>query len=232
MEERFISIITGIESKYFKNPKLYFIEKHILDTKENFEKFKNNVSKGVEFLNKLPIVINDSSDLSAIQIVTSVKKNVLKSGVACVFVDYAGLVVNDDTSEEYQNICKTYKVFKQSAKDMQIPFVVLNQYMKSMQLNPKNGNRGTLFDIYGGKSVLNDSHVILHINFPQKCREYIEKNPEMIGKIVAYCDKNRDGIYGEMPDVIMSLKGGRLKEDKEIRKETEVTIENVFGGEE
>lgn len=229
MENRFLSIITGIESKYFKNPKLYFIEKNIPDTKENFEIFKQNVAKASDFLNQLPIIINDSSDLSAIQIVATIKKYMLKEGVACVFVDYAGLVINGEC-EEYQNICKTYQIFKQASKDVQIPFIILNQYLKAFQPNPKNGNRGTLFDIYGGKSVLNDSHCIIHVNFPQKCAEYIEKHPELIGKVVIYCDKNRDAIYGEMPDVICSFAEGRLVELKQLQQQAQEKIENIFAG--
>ena len=230
MEERFLSIITGIGSKYFKNPRLYFIENKIDDTEDNFNKFKQNISNAVDFLNKLPIIINDASDSSAMEIVAQIKKYTLKYGVACAFVDYAGLVMNDDCVEEYQNIGKTYRVLKQCAKDTQVPFVVLNQYMKSFQPNPKNGNRGTLFDIYGGKSVLNDSHVIAHINYPQKCREYIEEHPELIGKVVLYCDKNRDAIYGEMPDVICDFDNGRLIESNELKKRLQNVVEKTFEG--
>lgn len=229
MENRFISMITGIEHKYFKNPRLYFIEKKIEDTRENFEKFKQNIANATDFINQLPIVINDASDLSVMQIVAMVKKYMLKEGVACVYVDYAGLVINDE-AEEYQNIAKTYQVLKQTAKDIQVPFIILNQYLKSFTPNPKNANRGTLFDIYGGKSVLNDSHVIMHVNFPQKCREYIQDHPEMIGKVIVYCDKNRDNTYGEMPDVIFQLANGQLKEDIEIKKEVSNMAEKIFAG--
>ena len=227
IEERFLSVISGINGKYFRNPRLYFEDMKIEDNAENYQKFKDKILKATEILNQLPIVIDDSSDLTAMQVIATVKKYQLKYGVACVFVDYAGLLINDEMNEEHQNISKTYSVFKRTAKDMGIPFIVLNQYLKSFTPNPKNANRGSLFDMAGGKATLNDSHVVMHVLFPQQCKEFIEKHPEYLNKVIVFADKIRDGVYGIMPDVMLDFKNGRLVESRQIALETQAIVDEV-----
>lgn len=229
IERRLLSIITGINSKYFKNPRQYFIDNNIPDTPENFDKLKNNIAKASEFLNQLPVIIDDSSLLSSEQIAGEIKKHVLKDGLACVFVDYVGLVQNEE-SEDYMNICHSYKVFKQIAKDTKVPIVVLNQYLKDFKGREKSGYKPNMFDMTGGKSAMNDSMKIIHVWKPDKFPEFVEKHPEYIGKIIVFSDKNRDGAYGDMPEVPLQFANGQLKETYEIREEVKMTAEKMFAG--
>lgn len=227
IQNRLISIITGINSKYLKNPKLYFIDKSVPDTKENFDKFLNNIKRATEFLNKLPVIIDDSSVLSAQEIATKIKKHTLKDGVLTVFIDYVGLVQNKE-HEEYLNIAQTYKVMKQVAKDTQIPIIILNQYLKDFKGREKTGYKPNFMDLAGGKSALNDSHKIIHVWKPDKYADFVEKHPEYIGKIVVFSDKNRDAMYGDLDEVLLSFDNGQLKETSQIRQEIKNVASEVF----
>ena len=227
MERRFRSILTGVDSKYFKNPKLYFIEKHIEDTPENFKKFKEVIAKSIDVLNTLPIVIDDSSELTATEIVAMIKKHILKYGLKSVWIDYVGLIASD-ADEDYKGIAKSYKILKKVAKSTGVPICVLTQYLKDFKGREKSANKGTMFDLAGGKSAMNDSMKILHVWKPDKFPDFIEKHPEYIGKIVVFSDKNRDGVYGDMPEIPLQFEHGQLKETKTIIKQTENVIEEVF----
>ena len=229
MERRLISILTGINGKYLKNPRQYFIDKHIQDTPENFEKFKKNIANATEFLNKLPIIIDDSSVLTAEEIMATIKKYTLKDGLACVYLDYVGLVANG-YQEDYQNIAYTYKVLKQVAKDTQIPICILNQYLKDFKGREKTGFKPNMFDMAGGKSAMNDSMKIIHVWKPDKFEDFVSKNPQYLGKIVVFSDKNRDGVFGDMPEDLLTFIDGQLREVEEIRKENQATASEIFVG--
>ena len=79
----------------------------------------------------------------------------------------------------------------------------------------------------GGKATLNDSHVVMHVLFPQQCKEFIEKHPEYLNKVIIFADKIRDGVYGIMPDVMLDFKNGRLVESRQIALETQAIVDEV-----
>lgn len=227
IESRLMSMISGINSKYFKNPKLYFIENNIPDTPENFEKFKENIRKSIIFLNSLPIIIDDSSTLTAEEISAKIKKYILRDGVAIAFIDYVGLV-NNDLTEEYLNISHTYKVMKQISKDTKVPIMILNQYLKDIKNNSGSGLKPSMYNLQGGKSALDGSHKILHIWRADKDKKFIEDHPEYLNKIVVFSDKNRNAIYGDLDETFLCIENGKLQEVREIKKRLQNVVEKTF----
>ena len=72
-----------------------------------------------------------------------------------------------------------------------------------------------MFDMAGGKSAMNDSMKIIHVWKPDKFEDFVSKNPQYLGKIVVFSDKNRDGVFGDMPEDLLTPD----KSLKEIEKE-------------
>jgi replicative DNA helicase len=180
---------------------------------ENFDKFKEHVARATEILNKLPIVIDDSSSLSADQVCGIIKKTHLKYGVACAFVDHTGMIHNDGL-DDWKSYEYTYSQYMQTAKNTGVPIISLMQYLKSQKENKPDGYRPTIFDIRGGKAAQDASMKILHMWKPDIHSDYINKHPELKGKIFVLNDKNRDGSL--MKDIELQFYGGTLKEAKEI----------------
>ena len=65
---------------------------------------------------------------------------------------------------------------------------------------------------------------------PDKFEDFVSKNPQYLGKIVVFSDKNRDGVFGDMPEDLLTFTDGQLREVEEIRKENQATASEIFVG--
>lgn len=224
INNRLIAMEAGLNSKYLKQPRLYFIENKIQITEENVKNFLLRIASATKIINELPIMIDDSSNLSAQYIALTVKKEQLKHGVACVFIDHAGKVTTEEGQEDWQAISKAYLEWSRTAKDTKIPFIVLIQYLK--QLKDQKTFRGTMQDLAGSKTPSNESHKILHTWKPDTILSLREKHPEWNNKIFILNDKNRDMEI--MKDVMLGFDNGKLVEASQIQENLENTVEEMF----
>ena len=225
LNNRLIAMEAGINAKYLKQPRLYFSDNNIQPTQENIKKFIEKIAHATKVVNTYPILVDDSSNLSASYISLTTKKEHLKRGVACVFIDHAGKVMGEDGFEEWQTVSKAYLEWSRTAKDTKIPFVVLIQYLK--QLKDQKLFKGTMQDLSGSKTPSNESHKIFHTWKPDIFPTVIEKHPEWIGKVFILNDKNRD--LPLVQDVMCEFDNGRLAESAKVRENLQDTIEQVFG---
>lgn len=207
---RLLGIVSGINSEYFKRPHKYFVDNKLPCTDANIKTFKDKIKEAVETLNSLPIVLDDSSELSANEILSIAMKTYLKGGLACTFVDYAGLVGNDK-EKAWDDITETYRRFKHLTKTTKTPLIILNQYNNDVKENKKNGYKPNLYFLTGGKEPRNASHKIIHTWKPDLHEDFIVDNEHLAGKIFVVNDKNRDGI-GLMPDAELAFNNGALVE--------------------
>lgn len=226
INNRLIAMEARINAKYLKQPRLYFIDNNIEPSEENIKKFLERIAKATKVINSLPILIDDSSDLTAKYIALTTKKEHLKRGVACVYIDHAGKVMGDEGSEDWQIVAKAYLEWSRTAKDTKIPFIILIQYLK--QLKDQKYFRGTMQDLSGSKVPANESHKILHMYKPDIFQSVRDKHPEWNNKVFVLNDKNRD--LELMKDQMLEFDNGRLVESIEVRKNIEDTVEQIFSG--
>ena len=224
INNRLIAMQAGLNAKYLKQPRRYFIDNGIQPTKENIQRFLDIIANATKVINELPILVDDSSNLTAQYISLTVKKEHLKHGVACVFIDHAGKVMGDEHQEDWQIVAKSYLEWSRCAKDMRIPFVVLIQYLK--QLKDEKMFKGTMQDLAGSKVPANESHKILHTWKPDIFPSVIKDHPEWINKVFILNDKNRDMEL--MQDVMLEFDNGRLRESIKVREDLEETVEEIF----
>ena len=224
INNRLIAMQAGLNAKYLKQPRRYFIDNGIQPTKENIQRFLDIIANATKVINELPILVDDSSNLTAQYISLTVKKEHLKHGVACVFIDHAGKVMGDEHQEDWQIVAKSYLEWSRCAKDMRIPFVVLIQYLK--KLKDEKMFKGTMQDLAGSKVPANESHKILHTWKPDIFPSVIKDHPEWINKVFILNDKNRDMEL--MQDVMLEFDNGRLRESIKVREDLEETVEEIF----
>ena len=102
------------------------------------------------------------------------------------------------------------------------------RHFKDLKENKAEGYRGTMQNLSGGKSAMNESHKIIHVYRPEVFYDIIAKKPELKGKTFIYADKIRDGILGStMPDIEMQMYNGILKQANEIRAMQEKMISGL-----
>jgi len=229
LNERLIGMVSGINPEHIINPHEYFIYNKIPKNEDTIAEFKKKVKEATALINKLPIILDDSSELSADEIVAISKKVQLKDGLACVFVDYVGLIGNGEGAA-WEDITTTYQKFKYLAKSTGAPLVLLNQYKNSDEkLNARNKFRPDYYLLTGGKEPRNASHVILHILNYAIHKDFGEANPELKDKIFVLNDKNRSGTK-QMSDLEIEFHNGQIVEvDKE--KNCRSVADLVFNGE-
>lgn len=208
--ERLIGIASGLNAKYITHPMEYFIDKQIPANEENISTLKLTIKKATDLINSLPIILDDSSELSADEIVAISKKVQLKNGLACVFVDYVGLISNNKETS-WDDITTTYRKFKYLAKSTDAPLILLNQYNNADdKLNAKNKFRPDMYMLTGGKEPRNASHVILHVVNYNIHQDFVENNPEYQNKMLLINDKNRNGT--QMKDCNVCFSQGQIIE--------------------
>lgn len=230
--DRFISIYTGFQSEYLANPRKYFFDNHIEDTPQALKDFLNKISCAISEINKLPIVIDDSSVMSADVVCGAIKKVKLKDGLIAAFVDYIGCIENGAQGKEgWEDIDYSYRCLTRTAKDTKSRIIILNQLLKSYKDNKSTGYKPTRELLTGGSAAMRDSQKVLLVWKPDTHTDYIITHPELKNKIIIICDKNRDAIYGAMPDVELQFYGGVLKESREVmnmNQEVVSGLENLF----
>ncbi len=218
MKNRLISIISGISPDYLEKPKLYFIENKIPENEENIKELKRKINEAILILNSLPIMIDDSSEISISEISAISKKIQLKYGLIGIFIDYSGLVIND-CNEEYQNIGKTYSGSKVLAKNLDIFVAIANQFTKKIQDYKNVDYRPDSLALTGGMSAIKDSHKIIMTYRPDLHPDLIEKKPELSGRTWILNTKHRDGKM--FNDLEVFYDSGKYSESS-------VDITNVF----
>lgn len=226
--DRFISIYTGIQSEYLANPRKYFFDNHIEDNAQSLINFKKKIADAISEINKLPIMIDDSSVMSADMACGAIKKIKLKYGLIAAIVDYIGCVENGVSGKEgWEDIDYSYRAFTRTAKDTKSRIIILNQLLKSYKDNKSTGYKPTRELLTGGSAAMRDSQKVLLTWKPDTHTDYIVNHPEMKNKIVVICDKNRDAIYGPMPDVELQFYGGKLMEAKDIMNMNQSVVDGL-----
>lgn len=232
LQTRLISIVSGIRNSYIKNPKKYFVDNNLDETNEDiWNEFKQKITDAINYINSLPIIIDDSSELSFDEISAKARKVQLKDGLTCTFIDYIGKVNNG--LEDWSDISESYKKAEILAKNTLSPIIILNQYNSSDIKGLRNiGYKPNQYCMAGGKQPVNSSNKIFHIWRPEKYDFFIKENPQYKGKVIVINDKLRDGKEDDyMPDLELIWEGGNLVENTCFRTPPSINVmEKVFRG--
>jgi len=142
-------------------------------------------------LSELPIYIDDSSGLSALDIKAKARRLKKKYNISLVIIDYLQLMQSRKTVESrQQEISDISRSLKALAKDLDIPVVAVSQLNRKVEDRPNK--RPILADLRESGAIEQDADLILFIYR----EELYHRTEENKGKAELNIAKHRNGPIG------------------------------------
>ena len=158
---RMASMLSGVSSSTLKKTKL---------GKDDYKK----LADACETLYSLPLYIDDSSDISGLEMRAKCRRLKQDGGLALVVVDYLQLMRgNRKTENRVQEIGDIARSLKALAKDLEVPVIALSQLNRAVEL--RENKRPQLSDIRESGSIEAEADVVMMIYRDQYYRD--RQNP-------------------------------------------------------
>lgn len=181
------------------------------------------ILEAFNFIEQLPILIDDTSDISCVEIRSKSRKAKRNFGLDIIIVDYLQLMRGDKKSEnrtqEISGISKSLKIL---AKELNIPVISLSQLSRSVE--SRSDKRPMLSDLRESGSIEQDADMVWFLYRPEYygILNYPEGAPTH-NKADLIISKYRNGSTGTIEGLGFNKKCARFQD--EIRDEI---IENNY----
>jgi replicative DNA helicase len=116
------------------------------------------LKKVSEEMKKMDIIYIDSGKQSAQRIIQRCKKQIIRSGLDVVFIDYLTLMKLEDGYNKNEMIENTLKEFREFAKECNVSVVILSQLNRQVEQRPDK--RPILADLRDSGSIEQDAETI------------------------------------------------------------------------
>ncbi len=157
----------------------------------------DTIIKQSEGLINLPLYIDDTSNISCMEIRAKARKLILRYGVKMVVVDYLQLMKGEGQSRE-QEVSSISRGLKSIAKDLDIPVIALSQINRKSE--DRADKRPQLSDLRESGAIEQDADMVIFIYRPSM---YGVKTVDIAGGCVnsdglmeLILAKNRNGMTG------------------------------------
>src|SRR3984957_268780 len=158
---------------------------------KNGDEQQRLVSAADEF-SKAPLYIDDSSNLSIMQLRAKARRVHSRHKLGLIIVDYLQLLSPVDSKvPREQQVAEASRGLKALAKELDVPVVVLSQLNRSSE---KENRAPKLADLRESGSIEQDADVVLMLSRPKDADEKFQVAAESMELIVA---KQRNGPVGE-----------------------------------
>lgn len=179
-----------------------------------------NLATAAGTFDQAPIYIDDSPNLSILEIKAKARRLKTEYGVALIIVDYMqmleGMKTARNLASRQQEISEISRALKGLAKELSCPVIVVSQLSRSPEHRPDN--RPKLADLRESGAIEQDADVVILI--------YREDfyNPETENKNIAEINlaKQRNGPTGNL----------KLRFDGQYSRFSNITLREDIGGEE
>ena len=150
--------------------------------------------KGSNTLSQSKMYIDDSSDLTVLDMRSKARRQKAETGLGMVIVDYLQLMRGNSRLENrQQEISDITRSLKALAKELKIPVVALSQLNRSIETRGKNERRPLMSDLRESGAIEQDADVIM---FVYREEVYDKENPDVKGKAELIIVKQRNGPTG------------------------------------
>jgi replicative DNA helicase len=162
-----------------------------LKTKNLLDTDLRNISKALKDLSQLPIYINDSADITLIDIKSQCRKIKAEQGLGMIMIDYLQLMnSHSKVLSREQQISEISRGLKNLAKELECPIIALSQLNRAVE--SRQDRRPLISDLRESGSIEQDADIV--------CLIYRDEmyNPDSKDKGIAeiIIAKNRSGERG------------------------------------
>ena len=223
--ENAISILSGINNTFFKQPKLYFCDRvdGVVTNTVNEDKkrvFYNKIRCAAEKLNNMNLFIDfDATISSASDIIARAKKQNLAKKTSLIIIDHTDRFCSLNSDIAFKTK-ETYVGLKNLARVLDVPVLALHQFNDKLSNNPDM--RPTQGCIKGGTAIFAESDVVLFIYRPSVYKKLCEDNPELRDICFIECIKHRGGM--DFDNVDMTWNGIKFSNKLCVGSDKEQTL--------
>lgn len=153
------------------------------------------IQKAMAVLAEMPIFIDDSATLSAVELRAKARRLQTNHNVGLVLVDYLQLVKgghHQNFESRVQEVSEISRSLKAMAKELNVPVVALSQLSRGVEMRPSSEPK--LSDLRESGSIEQDADVVMFIYREDKVKENSDK--KNIAEIRVL--KHRNGPTGKM----------------------------------
>lgn len=187
LTRRFVSMQSGVSANVLKRQNL---------SHENYRKLAN----ACEILYDLPIYIDESSDISGLEMRGKCRRLQREGGLALVVVDYLQLMRGSKRTENrVQEISDIARSLKGLAKELRVPVLALSQLNRSVE--QRENKRPQLSDLRESGSIEAEADLVMFIyrdNYylAREKPEEADLDPDRVEKAEIIVSKHRNGPVG------------------------------------
>ena len=153
----------------------------------------NAIGKAAEDFKKAPILIDDSSNLTIMELRAKARRIHSRKKLGMIIVDYLQLLSGSDPrAPREQQVAEVSRGLKGLAKELDVPVLVLSQLNRSSE---KENRTPRLSDLRESGSIEQDADVVLMLSRPKDADEKFQTAANAADLIVA---KQRNGPVGDL----------------------------------
>ena len=153
----------------------------------------NALGQTAEEFKKAPILIDDSSNLTIMEMRAKSRRIYARKKLGLIVVDYLQLVSGSDPrAPREQQVAEVSRGLKAMAKELDLPVIVLSQLNRSSE---KENRTPRLSDLRESGSIEQDADVVLMLSRPKDSDERFQTAAGAADLIVA---KQRNGPVGDL----------------------------------
>lgn len=147
-----------------------------------------------DFLDRLPIVVDDRPGLTATEFRSRCRRLVADGAIKIAVVDHLQIMGKESKqAKEIEHLTETTATLKRVAKELRIPIIVLSQLSRENTKRPDQ--RPTNADLRGSGSIEQDADLVMFLHRPEMFKPKGEAG-ELKGKAELIISKQRDGPLG------------------------------------
>jgi replicative DNA helicase len=152
------------------------------------------VLKAVEKLARAPIFVDDSSDMSVLELRAKSRRLAARHGLGLVVVDYLQLMRPEGRpdSSRVEQIGQISRGLKILARELDVPVIAVSQLSRAVEA--RNPPRPMLSDLRESGSIEQDADLVMFIYRD----EYYNKESERLGEADFMVAKHRNGPIGDV----------------------------------
>jgi len=225
LEDRAISIISGIPCDVIEQPRKYFkkidengnVKDLYLEDKQMVNEFKKKIGDAIDILSSLNITIDDEGGLKIEDVIARIQRYIIKNnGVDLIFLDHTYLLRNTNvdmnTSDEFGNI---YYSLKNTAKKYDCVVYALHQL--NFEVKNNSDRRPSIYNIRGSSQIIDNCDILMLLYNANIHKDLIRTNPELKDVIDITFGKVRNNRLPDSIDLKFTDKGFEEKEPDGIK---------------
>ncbi len=153
----------------------------------------NALGQAAEEFKKAPILIDDSSNLTIMEMRAKARRIYARKKLGLIIVDYLQLVSGTDPrAPREQQVAEVSRGLKALAKELDLPVIVLSQLNRSSE---KENRTPRLSDLRESGSIEQDADVVIMLSRPKDSDEKFQTAAGAADLIIA---KQRNGPVGDL----------------------------------